>query len=180
MAEVTAAEFRPDATLVDLSGDRPDLEDILAALQVISPVAALVHTTNDGQLAEAARAGVQSYALYSSRSDELLLALRSAAASEPYLPAAVATRILVTTARGDMDGLSAGATVDSSSDTSPLTPPERRVLGLMIEGFSNRAIASELRTSERTVARRLRCLYTKLNAVDRVTAVKNAVIEGVR
>lgn len=180
MAELAAGEFQPDATLVDLSGDRLDSERMLAALQAISGVVALVHTTNDGQLAEAARAGVQSYALYSSSCDELLLALKSAAAAQPYLPAAVATRILITTASDDMAGRSADVSEHSSSDASPLTAPERRVLGLMIEGFSNRAIANELRTSERTVARRLRCLYTKLNAVDRVTAVKNAVMEGVR
>jgi two-component system, NarL family, nitrate/nitrite response regulator NarL len=176
-AEGMAAEFRPDVILLDLHPDQMDVGDLLTALQSYGPIVALVRRAHNGQLAEAARVGVRSYALYSSTSEELLLALRSALGGRPYLPAAVATRLLVT-ALGQGDDAAEDA-LEGSSDESFLTEDERRVLGLLIDGLSNREIASELGTSERTVARRLRELYTKLHAEDRLTAVKNAVLESV-
>jgi DNA-binding NarL/FixJ family response regulator len=43
-----------------------------------------------------------------------------------------------------------------------LTPREREVLGLMAEGRTNRAVASELYVSERSVERHVTSIFTKL------------------
>ena len=55
-----------------------------------------------------------------------------------------------------------------------LTPRERRVLDLLADGLTARAIANRLSISPRTVHRHLGHLYRKLGAADRLTAVLRA------
>lgn len=61
----------------------------------------------------------------------------------------------------------------SSSDS--LTPRERRVLALLVEGRSNREIASELFIGESTVKTHLRNVYEKLGVANRIQAVNRAI-----
>ncbi len=64
------------------------------------------------------------------------------------------------------------------SEGRPLTDRERQVLALVAEGHSNKAIASELVISERTVKNHLTYIMTKLRAMDRTHAVVTAVRLG--
>ena len=50
-----------------------------------------------------------------------------------------------------------------ASALDSLTPQERKVLGLMAEGYSNAGIARVLAVAERTVEDRVRQVFTKLN-----------------
>ncbi len=59
-----------------------------------------------------------------------------------------------------------------------ITDRQQQVLALVAEGNSNRAIASELVISERTVKNHMTCVMTKLDAVDRTHAVVTAVRRG--
>jgi DNA-binding NarL/FixJ family response regulator len=62
---------------------------------------------------------------------------------------------------------------------SDLTPRELEVLQLVIEGKTNRGIASELFISEKTVEFHLDHLYAKIGARTRVMAALWAVREGI-
>jgi DNA-binding NarL/FixJ family response regulator len=57
----------------------------------------------------------------------------------------------------------------------PLTDRERRVLGLLVEGRSNREIARALYIGEATVKTHLHNLYEKLEVGNRVQAVGRAI-----
>ena len=67
-------------------------------------------------------------------------------------------------------------TWDVSGDVSPspvsLTPAEREVLALVIEGDSNAAIARQRKTSVRTVANQVASLLAKLQAGSRYDLIR--------
>jgi DNA-binding NarL/FixJ family response regulator len=56
-----------------------------------------------------------------------------------------------------------------------LSPREIEVLRLIAKGRPNRAIASELHLSERTVHRHVANIFTKLDVDSRTTAVTRAI-----
>jgi len=53
------------------------------------------------------------------------------------------------------------------------------VLGLIVRGLSNRAIAKELIVGEETVKSHVGAIYRKLDVTDRAQAVAAAIREGV-
>jgi ATP/maltotriose-dependent transcriptional regulator MalT len=59
-----------------------------------------------------------------------------------------------------------------------LTQRESEVLGLMVRGLSNRAIARELIIGEETVKSHTRSMYRKLHVEERAQAVGVALREG--
>jgi pimeloyl-ACP methyl ester carboxylesterase/DNA-binding CsgD family transcriptional regulator len=59
-----------------------------------------------------------------------------------------------------------------------LTPRERQVLRLIAAGRSNKAIATSLKTSERTVARHITNLYRKIDAHSKAAATAYAIRHG--
>lgn len=59
-----------------------------------------------------------------------------------------------------------------------LTQRESEVLGLMVRGLSNRAIAKELVVGEETVKSHVGSIYRKLEVADRAQAVAVALREG--
>jgi len=62
---------------------------------------------------------------------------------------------------------------------SGLTQRESEVLGLMVRGLSNRAIALRLSIGEDTVKTHARAVYRKLEVSDRAQAVAVALREGI-
>ncbi len=62
----------------------------------------------------------------------------------------------------------------ATSDGSPLSPREREVIGLLASGLTNRAIADRLFLSEKTVARHLSNIFTKLGVSTRTAAAAYA------
>jgi len=67
------------------------------------------------------------------------------------------------------------APIDAGAE-SQLTQRERQVLGLLVQGLSNRKIARTLRISESTVKNHLHAIFLKLDVTDRTQAI--AVILG--
>ena len=73
------------------------------------------------------------------------------------------------------------AAMDAGSETHGLTPREIEILRLIARGKANRAIASELHLSERTVHRHVSNILTKLDVDSRTAAVaygiKHRIVE---
>lgn len=65
------------------------------------------------------------------------------------------------------------------ADIVDLTPRELEILQRLIEGKTNRAIATEIYISEKTVEFHLDHIYTKLGARTRLMAVVWAVQQGI-
>src|SRR5439155_27024918 len=63
--------------------------------------------------------------------------------------------------------------------SSGLTPRERSVLALIVEGLTTRQMASRLRLSERTVESHISSAYRKLSVRTRVQAAAKAVEAGI-
>jgi DNA-binding NarL/FixJ family response regulator len=74
-------------------------------------------------------------------------------------------------ARSDLASL---ARADEASPGHPLTAREREVLALVAQGQTNRGIATTLFLSEKTVARHLSNIFTKLNVNSRAAATAYA------
>lgn len=66
-----------------------------------------------------------------------------------------------------------------SWDTGSLTPREKEVLGLVVEGFSAKKIAIELGIAHRTVECHIEHLRMKMNSRNRAQMAAEAVRSGI-
>lgn len=167
-AAVRAARGRrPDVVLMDLRfGDAGSGVDATRAIRSLpAPPAVLVLTNydTDADILAAVEAGAGGYLLKDAPPDELLAAIRAAAAGESALAPTVAGRLL--------DRLRAPATA--------LTARELAVLERAAEGLSNAEIAAVLHVSEATVKSHLAHVYTKLDVRSRGAAVATARAAGI-
>jgi DNA-binding CsgD family transcriptional regulator len=77
-------------------------------------------------------------------------------------------------ARPDLDRLGCFVNASMPTSTSRLSPRESEVLALLATGKTNRAIARELFISEKTVARHVSNIFTKLDLSSRAEATAYA------
>jgi DNA-binding NarL/FixJ family response regulator len=155
---------RPDVLLLDLRMPGGDGLEAIAALRG-DPVRVLVLSTfaTGRDVAAALEAGATGYVVKDTPADQLVAALRAAAAGESVLSPAVATQV-VSRLRGEVDGL---------------TDRELAVLRLVAQGTPNRSIAATLFISEATVKTHLGHVFGKLGATDRAAAVAVAYERGI-
>ncbi len=74
--------------------------------------------------------------------------------------------------------LAAGLTANKQSWPDLLNRKEKQILGLMVQGFNNKEIASRLFIAEQTVRNYVSRLYEKLQVTDRVKAIRTARESG--
>lgn len=74
--------------------------------------------------------------------------------------------------------LSDGADQSVADVFTTLTPRERDVLGLLVDGFSNRQIAEKLKIQEVSVRARLTAVFRKIGVKNRTQAVAAAIRGG--
>ena len=162
-----ALELRPDVVLMDLRfGDAESGVDATRLLRgAADPPAVLILTNydSDADILAAVEAGANGYLLKDAPPDDLLAAIRAAAAGESALAPSVAGRLL--------DRLRVPATA--------LTSRELDVLRHTAEGLSNADIARALHVSEATVKSHLAHVYTKLDVRSRGAAVAAARSTGI-
>ncbi len=139
----------------------PVLDGIAATrrLRVEQPdvrVLALTTFDDDEDVFAALRAGAVGYLLKDSSAEELIAALRKAAAGHRTLPAAVARALADYTPRAD------------------LTPRELEVLRLVAKGLSYKQIAERLVLSPRTVGTHVSHILAKLGVRSRIEIARKA------
>lgn len=138
-----------DLVIVDLVlPERGGLELVreLRAVQPLGRILILSMIDDSIRVAEALRAGVNGYALKSQPVDEMLEAVRTVLAGERYVA----------------PGFSEIGTQPLPLDQ--LTPRERMVFALLVQGLSSRAVAEELVVARRTVDEHRRRIMQKLDA----------------
>ena len=156
------AATRPDVLLLDLFMPGLDGHGVLAALQQAPhrpAVVVLTSATDDEHLVRAVHVGATSYLLKSASAEDVIAAVRSAAAGTASLSPELLTQFT--------QALRRPAPPDP---LQPLSPRERDVLRLIAQGHSNRLIARELAIGEETVKTHVRGILTKLGLQDRVQA----------
>ena len=165
-------ELKPDLVLMDLQ--MPELDGI-AATRVLTAelpevkVVILTASEEESKLFDAIKAGAQGYLLKNLEADAFFDMLDRAQRGEPALTPALARKLLQEFARP-------ADTASSSPDEEPLTPREREVLELMVEGVtSNRKLAKRLNLSENTVKFHVRNILDKLRLHNRAEVVGYAL-----
>ena len=74
--------------------------------------------------------------------------------------------------------LLSAATTERAIPLEPLTPREIEVVGLLVQGLSNKTIAGRLGISDQTVKFHVAAICGKLGAANRTDAVRHAIRRG--
>lgn len=155
--------LRPDVLVCDVTLPDGNGIDLVRRVRTERPELGIVVLTmhgDDETLLAALDAGASALVLKSAQLEDVLSAVRQAAASPEVFSAA---------------GLAA-ALRRSREDTRPqLTPRERDVLNLLVDGMSVAEAAKELFLSESTIKTHIAKLYDKLGATNRAQAVMAAL-----
>ncbi|MEU1276867.1 response regulator transcription factor [Streptomyces sp. NPDC005805] len=114
----------------------------------------LTSFADDEALFDAIMAGASGYALKAIRGQELLNAVRNVAAGRSLLDPVATARVL--------ERLRDGAKPRGEERLAGLTEQERRILDLIGEGLTNRAIGERLHLAEKTIKNYVSSLLAKL------------------
>lgn len=173
-----ALEHRPDVVLMDIRMPNTDGIDATAEIRQQSPSTQVLMLTtfDDVELIERSLdAGAVGYLTKDIAAADLASAIRSAASGVVQLSQSV-TRTL----RGNAPARSVAATdADVTAEASAMPPRERDVLQLLVEGKSNKQIASELHLSTGTVKNHVSSILRRLGTTDRTHAAVLAVRHGI-
>jgi two-component system, NarL family, response regulator len=157
------SQHSPDVTLMDLRLPGMSGVEAIRAIRAISPKARFVVLTTyegDEDIHQALKSGAQGYLIKGMPHEDLVKALRRVHAGEAFVPVPMA------------DALA------SRSPSGQLTPREKEVLSMLIEGKSNKEIGVSMNVSEATVKSHVSVLLMKLGASDRTQAVVIALQRG--
>ncbi|MFD3506924.1 response regulator [Nocardia sp. NPDC058666] len=168
------AEHRPDIVLCDVRIGKASGLDLCRQITLQYPDTKVVLLTvydDEHYLYQALRVGASGYILKRVDGRELVAQLRRVQDGETVVDASLAGRVALAAARLNAGQFWSGAHLG-------LTQRESEVLGLLVSGHSNRAVASKLVVSEDTVKTHIRGLYRKLGVSDRSGAIAVALREG--
>jgi DNA-binding NarL/FixJ family response regulator len=157
---------RPDVVVLDLEMPGGSGLDAIGAIKAASPQTRVVIFSAYGgeeRVSTAMARGADSYVLKGTATEELVAAVRAAAAGESWLPADVAAQ-LVRSLR--------------IPRSVRLTDREREILVHVAEGLSNKAIAARVGIAERTVKYHVGEILGRLGAENRAQAVAIANRRG--
>lgn len=166
-----ARRLKPDIILLDIR--LPDGSGVDACRQILlwSPASRILMLTSmveDSIVMDAIKAGAHGYLLKEIDSRGLLSAIRDVSEGKSILDPAITARVMQM-ARHQESGGDALAT---------LSPQEKRIIGLIAEGCTNKEAALKLGLSEKTVKNYLSTAFEKLHVSSRAQAaalfVKNA------
>lgn len=168
------AQLAPDVVLMDIG--LPDLSGIEATQEIkrrapqVAVVALTIHEDEE-YFFKMLQAGASGYVPKRAAPEELLTAIRTAAAGEVYLYPSLA-KLLVQdylTRKREMVAPAAGE----------LTEREEEILAYLADGASTQEIAEILSISPKTVARHRENIMRKLNLHSRAELVKYAIRKGI-
>ncbi len=165
-------KLHPDVIVVDIS--MPLLNGIEAVRQIkkLDPRVKVVFLTMHPDVTYAVRAfeaGASGYVLKHSASSELLTAIQEAIKGRTYVTPMIA---------GELVQAYKGGTYRQVEEEQQLTPRQREILQLLVEGRSAKEIASVLNISSRTVEFHKYNLMAKLNLKSVSALIQFAIKHG--
>lgn len=163
-ARAALRDLRPDVMVTDIRLPDGDGIALAASARAQRPKLGIVVLTmyaGDEQVLAAARAGASAFVGKDAPADDVIVAARHALAN----PTEFIAR--------DLDAV--WQRTGSDADRPRLSPREREVLGLLVEGLAIPQIARKLFISESTAKTHVAKIYDKLGAANRAQAVMAAV-----
>lgn len=161
---------RPEVLVLDVQMPAVGGLEILASIQALSPrtkVLLLSIRLEDDFLSEALQQGAHGYLPKTATHHELLRAIRALAAGELWAPRTLLTRVVerLRQRAETRQGLPPAV-------REPLTAREREIVRDVMQGLTNREIATRLGISEKTVKTHLSNVFRKLNIHRRVDLLR--------
>jgi len=156
-------QHKPDITLMDLRLPKMSGVDVILAIRARCPESRfIVLTTYEGDedIHRAFEAGAQGYVIKGMPYQTLVDALLRVYSGGRFLPPPVVRAL------------------ESRMPDSDLSPREQEVLQLLVNGKSNKEIASELGITNATVKCHVSTILMRLNVSDRTQAVVAALQRG--
>jgi DNA-binding NarL/FixJ family response regulator len=174
-AVALAGEHRPDAAVLDVA--MPQLNGIEAAREIcrLSPNTRVIMLSMHGtaeHIFRALEAGARGYLLKESAGREVVHAIHEVLAGRRYLSQSIEETVLE-------DYIRHRAGAASEGPLSALSPREREVLQLVVEGRSSKEIARIVHISAKTVDTYRSRLMHKLGVRDLASLVRFAVANGI-
>jgi two-component system, NarL family, response regulator LiaR len=172
LAGVEAAQqHQPDIVVMDIG--LPRLDGIAATQQIKAAlpdtrVVVLTSHTAETEIIAALSSGADAYCIKGANIERLVAAIDAAQDGAVYLDPQIARKVL--------EHLKPPA---AKSPLGQLSQREMEVLQLVVRGFSNVEIASELFLSPNTIKTHLRGIMNKLSVDDRVQAAVVALRAGI-
>ena len=162
----------PDILILDLS--MPDLDGIAVTKQIkpqYPDLRILILTVHEDEalLREAIKAGTSGYILKRAAEAELIAAIRIIMRGDLYVEPSMVRALL-------SDSLK--SVTEQRESEEPLTPREKEILRLIVQGYTNRQIGDELTISVRTVEGHRSNIMEKLGLHSRVELVRYARQHG--
>ena len=164
-AVAAARRFQPDLVIMDVR--LPDGSGIEACREIREErpetrVVMLTSYPDEDAVLSAIVAGASGYLLKQVRARDLITAIEAVARGESLLDPAVTGRVLERVRRI--------ATGDQPDELAQLTAQERKILGLVAEGKTNKEIAAEVFLSDKTVKNYVSSILAKLHLERRAQA----------
>jgi DNA-binding NarL/FixJ family response regulator len=155
--------LRPDVAVLDARLPDGNGIDVCRDVRAVdSSIKGLILTSyeDDEALFAAIMAGASGYVLKQIRGTDLVDAVRRVAGGQSLLDPAVTQRVLERIRHG----------VEQPRELASLTDQERRILGFVAEGLTNREIAAKMFLAEKTVKNYVSSLLAKLGLERRTQA----------
>ena len=170
MGVEAALKLKPDLIVMDIG--LPRLDGIAATQQIKTElpnvrVVMLTSHTTDREIIASLSSGADAYCIKGASVDRLLKAIAAAAEGATYLDPQIGRQVLKHISPPSPTG-----------NIANLSQREMEVLKLIVEGYSNPEIASQLFLSANTVKTHVRGIMNKLSVDDRVQAAVVALRSG--
>jgi len=174
-----AKEHRPQVILMDIR--MPNMDGLEATRRIKGhlPSTSVIMLTvygNDAYVVDAVRAGAGGYLLKDASKDLIVHTIRAVNSGGMLIKTSLLREVVLSLS--DASGARPKEKPGDSPALDELTPRERDVLRLVIQGRSNKEIGQALSISEDTAKKHVQAILLKLGVSDRTQAAVKAVRAG--